>query len=133
MNAANKKAAAAATTATEIMKSLTSSTSNATVKKAAADCNKSDILACVALMMALIATGLMEWHPIIVLMILMPAAGIAIASSRFTQCSISAEQSRPDSCPSRVVGMSGMASPAPSTAHPMNLSTGRTSRGDKTW
>lgn len=133
MRAANKKAAAAATTATEIMKSLTSSTSNATVKKAAADCNKSDILACVALMMALIATALMEWHPIIALMILMPAAGMAIASSRFTQCSISAVKSQPENAPSRTAGMWATVSPAPSTARLTSRSTGRISMGETAW
>lgn len=130
MNAANKKAAAAATTATEIMKSLTSSTSNATVKKAAADCNKSDILACVALMMALIATGLMGWHPIIALMILMPAADIAIASSRFTQCSISAVKSQPENVPSRTAGMWATVSPAHWTARRSSRSTDQTLGGD---
>lgn len=129
----NKKAAAAATTATLKKLQIYSETSFATLGKAAARCKISDISASVALMMALTAAGVMEWHLTIALMILIPAAGMAIASNRFTECSTYAEQSRPDSCPSRVVGMSGMASPAPSTARPMNLSTGRTSRGDKTW
>lgn len=110
-----KKVALAATTATLKKLQTYSETSFATLGKAAARCK------------------IMEWRPMIALMILFPAAGMAIASKRSTECSTSAEPSQPDGYPSHVVGMSEMESHAPSTAHPANLSTGRISGGDISW
>lgn len=127
---ANKKAAAAATTATGIMKSLTSSTSNAIVRKTEINCKISEISACVALALVLIATGLMEWHPLIALMLLVPAIAMATVLRAFTSCLTSAVKSRADNAPSRTAGTWATASPAPSTARRSSRWTGRTLGGD---
>lgn len=125
-----KKAAAVAATATLEKLQTSIETSFATVRKAATNCKISDISASVALMLALTAIGFMEWHPVLALMLLIPAVGMAIALRASTQCSTFAVKSRADSAHNLTDTSPVTGSPAPSMARRSSRWTGRTFGGD---
>lgn len=123
---AMKKAAAAATTATGIMKSQTSSTSLSILAKAAKKCPQiPDILDFLALMMLPLTAGLAEPQPLAALLTAAAAWPLWMLSEVFIRCSSSGRPSKKEDCRSPRVISSGTAWPAPSTEHRSNRSTGR--------